>query len=76
MLKLNFTKSKYSKEQLKENDQIFICSGLQVVAARVKSISPLEVETENPIAYGRDTKFLIASTKQSIPRIIGHAILG
>ncbi len=73
---LNFTKSRYSREQLKENDQLFLSSGLQVVAARVKSISPLEVETENPIAYGRDTKFLIASTKQSIPRIIGHAILG
>ena len=75
LFKLNFTKSKYSKEQLKENDQIFICSGLQVVAARVKSISPLEVETENQIAYSKDTKFLIASTKQSIPRIIGSAHL-
>ena len=73
--KFHFNKSKYSKEQLKENDQIFVSSGLQVVAAKVKSSDPLEVETENIVAYNKNTKFLIASTKQNLPRIIGSAIL-
>lgn len=73
---LKFQKSRYTKEQLKEDDMVFISSGLQVVAARVKSVSDtLELETENYITYRKDTKFLIASTKQNMPRIIGKAFL-
>ncbi len=62
-------------DELKENDQVFVSSGLQAIAAKVKSVDPLEVETENPVAYNKDTKFLIASTKQDLPRIIGSAHL-
>lgn len=73
--RLCFNRSKYSKEQPKENDQIFISSGLQVAVAKVKSLKDnvLEVDTENYVAYTKNTKFLIASTRQQIPRIIGRA---
>lgn len=74
-LKLSFEKSKYSKEAIRENEQVFISSGLQVAAAKVKSLNPLEIELEVPIVYNRGTKFLVASTKQSMPRLIGKARL-
>ena len=74
-LKLNFTKSKYSREALKEGEQVFVSSMLQVVPGRIKTTQPLEIELENPICYRDDTKFLIASTKQQMPRIMGKASL-
>ena len=75
--KLYFQKSRYSKENLKENDQIFISSGLQVAAAKIKSVSKdmIEVAAETTVAYTEDTKFLLASAKQQLPRIIGRASL-
>ncbi len=74
-LTLKFSKSKYSKEQLKENDPVLVCSGLLVTAAKVKSVEPLNIEFESTISYGKNTRFLIATTKQNMPRIIGHALL-
>ena len=73
--RLNLQKSRYSKEQLRENDTVFLSAGLQVAAARVKKTNPLELECEQPLCYSRDTKFLVATTKQAPPRIIGHATL-
>lgn len=76
-LTLRFTKSRYSKEQPKENDQVFLSSGLQVNTAKVMSLSgeAIEVESESFILYDKDTKFLVATTKQVVPRIIGRASL-
>lgn len=73
-LRLMFEKSRYS-QQPKENDPVFVSSMLQVVPGKVKSLQPLEVELEHPIAYMNDTKFLVASTRQAMPRIIGKARL-
>ena len=71
-----FTKSKYSKEQLKENDPVFISAGLQVIVAKVKSVGDvLQLEAESNICYTKETKFLITTTKQSLPRIIGKGAL-
>ncbi len=71
----NLHKNKYCRENLKENDQIFVSSGLQVAAAKIKSLKEniMEVETESYVVYTKETKFLIASTKQSALRIIGKA---
>jgi selenocysteine-specific translation elongation factor len=74
-LKLVFHKSRYTKEQLRENDPVLVCSGLQVSAAKVKSVDPLDLEFENTISYQKNTRFLIATTKQTLPRIIGHGTL-
>jgi selenocysteine-specific translation elongation factor len=75
-LSLNFTKSKYSKELVRENDTVLVSSGLQVIPARIKSSEGnLELEAENYIVYVNETKFLIASSKQVMPRIIGSASL-
>lgn len=73
--KLLFHKSKFSKEVVKANDQLFISVGLQVPAARVKSFNEnvLEVETDTSTAFNKSDKFLIASTKQTNLRIIGRA---
>lgn len=74
--KLKFFRSKYSKEQLKENDPVFLSSGLQVATARVKSAGELlELEAENFLLYEKDTKFLVATTKQAMPRIIGRGFI-
>ncbi len=72
-VKLNFEKSKYTKEVIKENDPVFVSSGLQVVAGKVKSVQPLEVELENELMLNK--KILVASTKQNMPRILGKATL-
>ena len=74
-LKLNFSKSKYTKEHLKENDPVFVCSGLQVVVGKIAAGNPLTLDLESTITYDKHTKFLIASTKQAAPRIIGHGTL-
>ena len=76
-IKLNFRKSKYYKDDIKENDQIFISSGLQVVAAKIKSLTNdiLEADAETYITYTKDTRFLVASTKQQVPRIIGKGLV-
>ena len=69
-------KSRYSREQLKENDPVFVSAGLQVSAAKVKSAGELlELETESSMLYTENTKFLIATTKQNMPRIIGSAMI-
>ena len=76
IFRLSLQKSRYSKEQLRENDTVFLSAGLQVAAARVKKTGDvLELECEQQLCYSRDTKFLVATTKQALPRIIGHATL-
>lgn len=75
-LRLRFEKSRYSKEAIKENDPVFVSSMLQVVPGKVRSVGGLlELELEHQIVYTKDTKFLIASTKQVMPRIMGRAFL-
>ncbi len=75
-LKIRFTKSKYTKEIVKESDQVFVSSGLQVMTGRVVAADDaLEVEFDSYITYGNDTNFLLATTKQAMPRILGHAVL-
>ncbi|MBI4174402.1 MAG: hypothetical protein HY517_02055 [Candidatus Aenigmarchaeota archaeon] len=70
-LKLKFQKSRYSREQLRENDPIFFSAGLFVTAAKVKSAGEtLELDCEHEICLTE--KLLIATTKQNLPRIIGH----
>ena len=74
-IKLRFQKSKYS-QPVKENDPVFVSAGLQVVAAKVTAAGEsVGLECEHLICYSKDTKFLIATTKQSLPRIIGHGTL-
>ena len=71
LLKLKFHKSKYSREQLKENDPVFVSAGLFVTTAKVKSSGELlELDCEHEICVTE--KMLIATTKQTAPRIIGH----
>ncbi len=71
--KINFSKNKYSKENLEAGSQVFLSVGLQVIAGRIDSINgaELSIALENPVAYFQNQKCIIASTKQSLPRIIG-----
>lgn len=74
-LTLKFSKSRYSKETIRENDPLLVASGVFVAAAKVKSVEPLVLDFETLVPYQKHTKFLIATTKQNMPRIIGHATL-
>jgi hypothetical protein len=44
-----------------------------VNTCKVLSTEPFEVESESYILYDKDTKFLVATTKQVMPRILGRA---
>jgi len=71
-LVLKFKKSKYYKDEIGEKEHVLVSAGLQVVTASAKIEGDnIDIKTEAPIAYNKNTKFMIASTKQSLPRIIG-----
>jgi selenocysteine-specific translation elongation factor len=74
-IRLDFAGSKYWKEPLKPGEQVFVSSGLMVSTATVKSLNPLELQTDGFFLYGRDSKFMIASTAQKMPRVIGKGVL-
>ena len=67
-----FTKSKYTKEAVEKGSGILVSVGLQVVAGKVEEAGKeLIVSLEQPVAYFKGQKCLVASTKQALPRIIG-----
>ena len=72
-----FAKSRYSKEEIVKGNQIHVSAGLQVIAATVQEIQSgkLVLKLEQPIAYMSGQKYILASTKQVMPRILGSGIL-
>jgi len=72
-----FAKSRYSKEEIVKGNQIHVSVGLQVIAATVQEIQPgkLVLKLEQPLAYMGGQKYILASTKQVMPRILGSGIL-
>ena len=75
-VKIKFTKSKYSREELTKGASVFISCGLQVIAATLADTgSVLTLALERPLAYQAGEKCIISSTKQTLPRIIGFGII-
>ena len=72
-----FAKSRYSKEEIVKGNQIHVSVGLQVIAATVQEIQSgkLVLKLEQPLAYMGGQKYILASTKQVMPRILGSGIL-
>jgi selenocysteine-specific translation elongation factor len=72
-----FAKSKYSKEEIAKGSQIFITAGLQVIAASVVDVKEgkIHLKLEQPLAYRQGDKCIFASTKPSLPRILGNGTL-
>ncbi|HLD85046.1 MAG TPA: EF-Tu/IF-2/RF-3 family GTPase [archaeon] len=69
---LNFKKSPFFKDSLQKGQQIFVSCGLQVSVAIIESVeSSLHFKTEHEIAFQSGDKFLLATTTEKLPRIIG-----
>jgi selenocysteine-specific translation elongation factor len=73
-IKISYSKGRYTKEEIAKGGQLFICAGLQVIAARVEEADgkTARVKLEHPVAYQDKEKVLLGSTKTALPRIIGH----
>ena len=69
-VKIDFVKSRYSKEPIEVGGQVFVGVGMQIVPGRIEDMG-LTIALEHPIAYVENQKCLIATTKQALPRIIG-----
>ena len=74
---LEFSKSKFSKEDISSGSSILLSVGLQVVSAKAESIEDKKINfsLEQPVAFFSGQKCLLASTKQDMPRIIGGGVL-
>jgi len=72
-----FEKSRYSKEVPEKGGQLFVAAGLQVIAATITDIQngKLSLKLEHPLAYKKGQKCIFASTKQTLPRILGSGLL-
>lgn len=73
-IKLKFVKSKFCKENIETGAQIFLSCGLQVIAGKIENLD-ITISLSQAIAYLPGQKCIIASTKQTLPRIIGSGIL-
>jgi selenocysteine-specific translation elongation factor len=74
-VKVNFKKSRYAKEDLKKDDQVFFSAGLQVVVGKVDNIEKMELSFEQPLVYILGQKCMIALTSQNMPRILGSGFI-
>ncbi|MBI4214862.1 hypothetical protein HY546_02605 [archaeon] len=69
--KLEFVRLKFTKEVLEPGTQVFLSVGLQVIQAKVESVSPFSLQLDQPAAYFAGERAIIASAKNALPRIIG-----
>ncbi len=76
-LKIDFRKSKYTKDAVETGMQVFMSLGLQINVGKINQISGSEISIlmEQPVAYFSNEKCIVASTKQAMPRIIGSGII-
>ena len=71
-INIDFKKNKFFKQELKEGISVLISVGLQVVSCKVESAGDvLKLRSEQPIAFTKKDKFIIASQNDIMPRIIG-----
>jgi selenocysteine-specific translation elongation factor len=74
---VSFNKSRYSKEQMEKGLQVFLSVGLQVVTGKIAEFtgSSVSIMLEQPVAFFQNQKCIIASTKQTMPRILGSGTI-
>ena len=75
-LALEFKKSRFFKQELKEGTQVLLSVGLQVVTCDVDGVGEkLKLKTNNNIVYRKNQRCLVASLNNTVPRIIGSGII-
>jgi len=80
-LKVRFEKNSFSKQEVKEGMNVLLCVGLQVVTCNVESVGKgkekeLVLKSNQPIAYVKNQRCIIASQNDTYPRIIGSGNIG
>jgi len=76
-IKIKFSRSRYSREQLEKGSQLFVACGLQIVAGTAEDVSGdvISISLERTIAHQQGEKCIIGSTKQTLPRILGSGVI-
>jgi len=74
---VTFVKSRYAKEEIIKGVQIYISLGLQVIAATVvdSPAGKLNLKLEQPLVYLPGQHCIFASTKPTLPRILGSGVV-
>jgi len=72
-LKVSLKRNKFFKQELKENTSVMINVGLQTVSCDVKSVNgeKIALSASQPVAYTDGQRFILASSNDIMPRIIG-----
>ncbi len=76
-INLEFSRNKYSKEPIENGMQVFVSVGLQVIPGKIENIesSTLSISLEHPVVCAHGQKCLVASTQQTMPRILGNGTI-
>ncbi|MBI3190950.1 hypothetical protein HYZ41_04585 [archaeon] len=77
IISIDFKKSKYSKELIEKDLQVFFSAGLQVITGKIGEINGFSISIllEQPAVFFPGQKCMIASTKQIMPRILGSGTI-
>ena len=71
-LKLDFKQSPFYKNQIAENQMCLASVGMQIKAAKFKSIQPFVLEFEKPVVCDKNEICVILKPESSTVRILGH----
>lgn len=75
-LKIKFTKSKFSKQELKVGINVLLSVGLQVVTCSVESLGEeIMLKLGQPVAYMKNQHCIIALPSEFYPRIVGSGLI-
>jgi selenocysteine-specific translation elongation factor len=71
-IKIKFNRNKFFKQEISKGMQVFLSIGLQVVTCNIESLGDeLVLKSNQPVAYRKNQKYIIASQNEMLPRIIG-----
>ena len=71
-IKLDFKQNPFYKNSISENQMCLASIGLQIKAAKFKSINPLVLEFEKPVVCDKNEICVILKPESSTVRILGH----
>lgn len=71
-IKLDFTQNPFYKSPISENQMCLASVGMQIKAAKFKSIEPFVLEFEKPVVCDKNEICVILKPESSTVRILGH----
>ena len=71
-IKLDFTQNPFYKNPITENQMCLASIGMQIKAAKFKSINPLILEFEKPVVCDKNEICVILKPESTTVRILGH----